>query len=504
MTTLKHFPLGAACPDSPHAVASSLPTMADVRGYEEKDPRVLEKLRCGYPRFVVHPFVAELIGYYLEREAPGGRAGVLVAGDRAARDLVRHAGGSVRMESVDAGVALVHFDPDDDTATKVRKYVQHTGCGVSSRQAEDLLLAYGRRSERFAEAAYAGNAAARVESELAGLCGCRGSDVLICSSGMSAFFAGFSAIREFQRRRGRTRWLQLGWLYLDSGCILKEFLGDSERLDHHYDVSDTDALIDAIEEAGETLAAVVVECPTNPLARVCDLKRVAAAVRAAGGVMLVDPTLASIYNVDVLPYADILVTSLTKYAAHEGDVLAGALALNPESPYYGDLVLEASRHHVPPYARDLARLAWEMEGAPAAVAAMNANAARLAKFLEAHPGVRRAYHAAEGETFGLVGRGPSTGGAIITIELRGSLEGFYDRVDVMKGPSFGTDFTLLCPFLYLAHYELVTSPEGRALLEGAGLDPELVRISVGVEDYDMLEATFARALSLEAADSVSK
>ena len=93
-----------------------------------------------------------------------------------------------------------------------------------------------------------------------------------------------------------------------------------------------EAIEKAIRELGDSLAAVVVECPSNPLIRVCELHRVAEAVREQGGVMVIDPTIASIYNVDVLPCADLLITSLTKYAAIEGDVMIGALALNPESP----------------------------------------------------------------------------------------------------------------------------------------------------------------------------
>jgi hypothetical protein len=42
--------------------------MADVRGYEQGDARVLGALKSGYPRFVEHAFVSELIRFYLERE----------------------------------------------------------------------------------------------------------------------------------------------------------------------------------------------------------------------------------------------------------------------------------------------------------------------------------------------------------------------------------------------------------------------------------------------------
>jgi cystathionine gamma-synthase len=83
---------------------------------------------------------------------------------------------------------------------------------------------------------------------------------------------------------------------------------------------------------------------------------------------------------------------------------------------------------------------------------------------------------------------------VVTIELNGSMEVFYDAVEVMKGPSFGTRYTLLCPFMYLAHYDLVTQEEGRALLASVGLDPELIRISIGAEPYEAIESVFAAAL----------
>ena len=66
----------------------------------------------------------------------------------------------------------------------------------------------------------------------------------------------------------------------------------------------------------------------------------------------------------------------------------------------------------------------------------------------------------------------------------------YDRVALVKGPSFGARFSVLCPFAYLAHYGLVTSRAGRARLYGSGLNPYLIRVSVGCEE----PADIARAL----------
>ena len=501
MNSLRHFALGEPFPASPHAVISCLPTMADVCGYEEHDPRVMDVMKSGYPRFVVHEFVQQLIGFYADRESLAGRYARLVSGRRAANDMLEWLGeGFVKLE-VDESVYLIHCDASDEQRSHdVRKFVQHTGCGISSRQAEDLLILHGLREKRFAEESFAGNALSEVEAKLAKQIGCRQSDVLVCASGMNAFYASFRAIQEFQQSRKRTAWVQLGWLYLDSGKILAQYLSEGESLECIYDVFDVDAVLARIHELGDSLAAVVVECPSNPLIQVCELRRIATAVREQGGAMLVDPTIASVYNTDVLASTDILTTSLTKYAAIEGDVMIGALAVNPDSPFYGDLVLRTSSFHVPPYARDLARLAYEMELAPAIIEKMNANAAKLCAYLRQHKAVKKIYCAGCSEHFEEVSRQDVPAGAVISIELEGDIGKFYDSVRLMKGPSFGTCYTLLCPFMYLAHYDLVTSEDGRAFLKSVGIDPELIRISVGGEPYEQIEAVFAEALDSNSGD----
>jgi cystathionine gamma-synthase len=495
MTNFRHFPLGAPYPDSPHAVVSSLPTMDDVIGYEERDPRVISAMGSGYPRFVVHAFVAQLIEFYSEREALAGRVAVLIPSGRAVRDLVEHVGAGVATQEVEPSLYIAHVNgADGELVRRLNKYVQHVGCGISSRQAEDLLLEHGLLQACFPEASSSGAVEGVVLGQLAEQIGCREKDVLLCASGMNAFYAGYRAVQEFQRGRGRQRWLQLGWLYLDSGVILQEFAGDGESLELCYDVLDVDVILEKIRAYGDELAAVVVECPSNPLIRVCELERIAVAVREQGGVMIVDPTIASVFNVDVLPCSDILVTSLTKYAAIEGDVMIGALAVNPDSPFYGDLILRTASFHVAPYRRDLSRFAVELAEAPELVRTMNANAAKLCQFLKKQESVEHIYCAGCSEHIAGVAKGEAPVGAVISIELKGSMQKFYDAVKLMKGPSFGTRYTLLCPFLYLAHYDLVSEPSGRAFLSSVGLDPDLIRISVGAEPYEAIEAVIAEAL----------
>lgn len=499
MTTLCHYPLGETCPNSPHAVVSSLPTMADVRGYEEGASRVMAALSSGYPRFWVHAFIQELTTFYLKRAGLSDCAGFLVPGRRAVQDLVDHNGPGVTALQVEPALYLLHYPAGDyDLHDRVRRTVQHIGSALSSRQAEDLLCAHGLRDCSHSEEAVLIRAQAMVESEFARLVGCASKDVLICASGMNAFYAGFRAVEEAQAAKGRTKWLQVGWLYLDSGCILQKFLGPEASLNCCYDATDTETVIQRIESCGDALACVVIECPTNPLVQVADLKRIHAAVRRAGGMLIVDPSIASVYNVNVLPHADILVTSLTKYAAHKGDVMIGALALNPDSPHYGDLVLRTSSFYQPPYGRDLGRLATQMKNAPRVLAQMNANATKLADYLSGHPAVKKVYFAGYAAQFDRVAQSSKSSGSVITIELVGDMEPFYDGLELMKGPSFGTDFTLVCPFMYLAHYDLVTRDEGRDFLQSVGINPELIRISAGTEPIKETKEVFARALDRQA------
>ena len=72
---------------------------------------------------------------------------------------------------------------------------------------------------------------------------------------------------------------------------------------------------------------------------------------------------------------------------------------------------------------------------------------------------------------------------------------FFDALETAKGPSLGTNFTLSSPYVILAHY---TELEWTAQF---GVDPDLVRVSVGLEDAADLEAKFQKALRAASAAS---
>ncbi len=84
-------------------------------------------------------------------------------------------------------------------------------------------------------------------------------------------------------------------------------------------------------------------------------------------------------------------------------------------------------------------------------------------------------------------------GCLLSFELKGGLKKakkFYDLLEVCKGPSLGTNFTLACPYVLLAHYnELSWAAD-------CGVPEHLLRVSVGLENPENLWSRFQKALQI--------
>jgi cystathionine gamma-synthase len=94
-----------------------------------------------------------------------------------------------------------------------------------------------------------------------------------------------------------------------------------------------------------------------------------------------------------------------------------------------------------------------------------------------------------GESSSSPSASPGFGGLFsLTFTSARAAEYFYDALPCPKGPSLGTNFTLASPYTILAHY---------AELDWAvqwGVEPNLVRVSVGLEDLATLRGWFEGAL----------
>lgn len=81
--------------------------------------------------------------------------------------------------------------------------------------------------------------------------------------------------------------------------------------------------LEALLKSGQRIRALFCEVPCNPLLESSDLLRVRALADEYGFVVACDETLGTFVNIDLLPYADVLMTSLTKIFSGASNVMGG-------------------------------------------------------------------------------------------------------------------------------------------------------------------------------------
>lgn len=469
--------LGAPLPDSPHAITVAMPRWEDVVGYEEKRPETMARLRCGYPRFLVHPLVRAVA----EVLAPG-RPCLPFPSPRVAEQAAAFV-----CQSTGAPAELVRRGPVTGMVTDaagepaLKAFWQHTGLILSTRQAEAFLE--GRR-----EPAEADDLRRALRRQLADLYDCAEADVFLAPTGMAAQFA---ALRAAQQLRPGLPTAQLGFPYVDTFKLQQKF-GPAAFLLHRLDriVEELEALL-----ARQPLAACFCEIPGNPLLGSADLRRVSPRLRAQGVLLIADDVAATPLNVDLGAHADLIATSLSKYLVGTADAMGGAVICNPRSPHHALVraVLAAS-HEELLGGEDARVLEDRVRGFPERMALHNRNGLAIAERLRAHPAVARVWYPRWefSESYEAVRRPGGGWGSLITFEPRRAASAaprIYDRLEVNKGPSFGTVFTLACPFTLLAHYTELD------WAEACGVSRYLLRLSVGLEVPEDLWARLARALA---------
>ena len=242
--------------------------------------------------------------------------------------------------------------------------------------------------------------------------------------------------------------------------------------------------------AEEEIAAVFCEFPSNPLLNVPDLPAIREMAAARGVPVIVDDTIGTFFNVDVLPHADFVATSLTKAISGEGDVMAGALTVNPHGLFAGALPSTAPGGI---YARDLEVLEKNSRDFPGRMQIANRNALELARFLAAHPAIEHVWYPGlhPSPVYEKLRKPQGGYGAVVSFLPRDAAHNtprIFESLQISRGISLGTSYSLVCPYVQLAHYdELDWAKE-------CGIDPHLLRVAVGAEPWDNLRARFASAL----------
>ena len=488
--------LGLAIPESDHAVSVCLPRWRDVIGYEEGDPAVLDTFECGYPRFVPHPCVAEL---FLAAQAEFSKNAKkpesalvfpsLAAAWRCADYVKRRTGVSCRLESYGWGNLTVVL-LDESAYGTAWKYWQHGGEITSSRLAESALSDAPLEP---AVAAAGENADGILRERIAALYpGSAPDDVFLFSSGMGAISAVYRALTAL--RPGEPT-VQVEFPYLDSFKIQEQF--GSGVVDLTVTRSGGAAELESHFTSGGKAAAVFTEVPSNPLLRTADLAGIAAILRREGVPFIIDDTVATPVNVEPFRFADAATSSLTKLFSGVGDVAGGSVVLNPASPCYADLkaALPSEEAASPLFCRDAIVLEGNSRHFAERVAATNENALELVEWFRTRPEITSIWHPSLvcREAYETVMRPGGGFGGLFSIELHGgeaAAEAFYDALEISKGPSLGTNFSLVSPYTLLAHYQELDWAAER------GAPRNLIRIWVGLEEPEDLLDRFERALEV--------
>ena len=472
------FPTGSSLPkDDIHAVSVSLPRWQDVVDYEECKDELLNKLQVSYPRFCYHPLVSKLQKHYCKLY--GRSACCIFISLRSAHQFLYYLGLQDNIVRSQEGLYVVFYT--QDLQAKAKEFWQHTGLGISSRLAQAVLN--GEKLWLDSKEHY-------VKAQLAELYDCASDDIYLCSSGMSSIYYLHKYLLDCYPKNGT---MQFGFPYLDTLKIQQKFGYQSIFVSYS---SDSDFLRLEQEVLDNKISAIFCEFPTNPLLNSIDLEKLYYFTRQHNILFIIDDTLVTVYNANLLCYADALVTSLTKFFSGYGNVMLGSMILNSESNHYQSLKAyfnDNYDHNV--FYKDVDILADNCCDFTDRMSIINYNTEKLCDYLACSDKIAKIHYPkyVNRDIYNrVIGKNHGHYGGVFSVEFydKQNAEIFYDACQIAKGPSLGNCFTMMCPYTLLAHYHELD------WVKQYGISSHLIRISVGIEEFDEILDIFSKALSL--------
>ncbi|AML59247.1 Cystathionine gamma-lyase [Serratia rubidaea] len=254
----------------------------------------------------------------------------------------------------------------------------------------------------------------------------------------------------------------------------------------------------ALEQAIEADTKMIwVETPTNPLLKLADLAAIAAIAKRHNLISVADNTFASPYLQRPLELGfDVVVHSATKYLNGHSDVVAGLAVVGDYPPLAEQLgfLQNAVGGILDPFSsfltlRGIRTLALRMDR-------HSASALRIAQWLEQQPQVENVYYPGltSHPQHALAGRQMQQFGGMISLRLRGDDD--YARRVISRlalftlAESLGGVESLIGQPASMTHASIPLEQRLKT-----GITPQLLRLSVGIEDADDLIADLQQALA---------
>jgi len=413
----------------------------------------------------------------------------------------------------------VHAGYDGDPATKAVAVPIYQTVAYAFDSADHGAALFNLEVEGYRYTRVANPTTAVLERRVAALE--RGVDALCVSSGQAAVQYAVLNVTEIG-----TNIVSVPQLYGTTHTLFAHVLptyGVTVRFAASDRPDDVDALID------DKTRAVYCESVGNPAGNICDLEALAGAAHRRGVPLIVDNTVATPILLRPIEFgADVVVHSLTKFMGGHGTTLGGAIVdsgrftwkkharrfpmFNRPDPSYHDMVyvdhykeaayigrcrsvlLRTTGAVLSPLSAFL--LLQGVETVALRVERHVENGRRAAEFLRNDPRVAwvnyagfpdNPFHALAAKYLG--GRACS----LLTFGVKGGFEAgkrFYDALTLVKRlVNLGDAKSLACHPASTTHRQM--SPEQQ---RKAGVTPEMIRLSVGIEHADDIIADLDQAL----------
>lgn len=273
--------------------------------------------------------------------------------------------------------------------------------------------------------------------------------------------------------------------------LLNKFLAKFGVATTFVELTDLDAWQAAI---GPNTKLLLLETPSNPLAEIADLGALADLARSRGVLLAVDNCFCTPALQRPLDWgADIVIHSATKYLDGQGRCLGGVVLGRAELMAEVLGFLRSAGPTLSPFnawvfTKGLETLRLRME-------AHSAAAQQLAEWLAGHPAVERVFYAGLPDHPGheLARRQQRAFGGVLSFRVRGGREQAWKVIDATRilslTANLGDAKTTIVHPATTTHGRLSAEEKARS-----GITENLIRVAVGLEDLDDIQADLARGL----------